>query len=304
MSRPTHPLFWRTALELIPIGGLLLIVLVGPPVAAEAASEWVARADALYRLRGEGQVEGLARSEPIGEVVALYERAAAMDPDDLGITWKLLQALEYQGIHALPENAPERRPIFDRATEVCESAIDRVAAKLGGRDALYRATREELERRGIDPTQLAGVYLWGAFDTAAWAREHGTLAAVMAGVAGRLHEYAKQVIALDPGIREGAGYRLLAQLHISVPRVPFVTSWVDPEEAFVAMAKAEEIAPGDPHNRLFLAEVLLQVRPDRRDEAEGLLRATSRLEPRADRVAEDWELKNKADELLEIHFGP
>lgn len=302
MPQPIHPLTPRARRALTLVCALVSIVLTRPSIASDDASALVARADALYLRRGDGQVRGLARAEPIGEVVVLYERAAEMAPDDLEVTWKLLQALEYQGIHALPADAPERRPIFDRAKEVCESAIERVAAKVGGHEALDRATRTDLERRGIDPTHLAGIYLWGAFDTAAWARAHGTLAALLDGVPGRLHHYAKRVIALDPEMREGAGYRLLAQLHISVPRVPFVTGWVDPEEALLAMERAEEIAPGDPHNALFLAEVLLEARPDRREEAERLLRVTSSLEPRPDRVAEDWELKNKADELLALHY--
>jgi len=270
--------------------------------AAESIAELVAKADALYAVRGEGQVRGLATRQPIGEVVELYEQALAGDPENLTTVWKLLQALEYKGIHALPAGSPEQRPIFERARVVCERALDQVATGFGGREALYRVKPEELRSRGIDPVVLAGIYLWGAIDWAAWAKCEGTLAAVWQGVAGRLLEYTKQVIALDPGHREGAGYRLLAQIHISVPYIPLVTGWVDPETALVAMEEAEAIAPGDPHNKLFLAEVLLDTRAQRRPEIERLLRETSSLIPRPDRVSEDWELKNKADELLAVHF--
>jgi len=273
-----------------------------PESQAQPAAELIEKADVLYEARAVNQVRGLASREPIGEVVDLYERALAAEPENLAISWKLLQALEYKGIHALPEGAPERCPVFDRAREVCERALDQVATHFGGRDGLYRTSPQDLRSRGIDPVVLSGVYLWGAIDWAAWAKCHGKMAAVLQGVAGKIHDYTNQILALDPAYREGAGYRLLAQLHISVPYVPFVTGWVDPDKAVVAMDQAEAVAPGDPHNKLFLAEVLLVVDPRRSTEIERLLRETSSLVPRPDRVAEDWELKNKADELLAAHF--
>jgi len=281
---------------------VLLVISSSSVVGAEEVDSIVARADQLFAERRDiGQVRGLAKSEPIGEIVMLYEQAAAARPDDLAIALKLLIALEYKAIHALPKGragALARRPVVNRGIAVCEDALDRTATRFGDREELYGASVAEIRAKGVDVPVLAEVYFWCANHWVARSLDRGIRAAVDEGTVGTVYEHTNQVLRLDPSVRQGGGYRFLAQLHIVVPRETGKTDWADPEKAIDAMEQAEAIAPGDPHNKLFLAQVLMRARPNEKERIRSLLLEASNLVPRSERVCEDWDLKNGADRYL------
>ena len=125
----------------------------------------------------------------------------------------------------------------------------------------------------------------------------------------------RAVIALDPSFEEGGAHRLLARVHVEVPRVPFVTEFVDTGRAVPAAERALAISPEHLGNRYLLALTILDVAPERRDEAIALLAEAAHAEPRADQLVEDRAFRKAARarlarerggerELAEVSAGP
>jgi hypothetical protein len=126
----------------------------------------------------------------------------------------------------------------------------------------------------------------------------GLLTLVREGIATRMHDYALRAVALEPTIERGGAYRLLSRLHGSLPRVPFVSSWVDRSQALPLAEQGLEVDPDDPGNRLVLALTLLELAPERQAEATELLESVSRTTPREALRAEDLAIREQARERL------
>lgn len=171
---------------------------------------------------------------------------------------------------------------------------NRIGADLAGPDA-----RERIERAGLDPRDVARLYFWSAIHWGAWAREAGLLRAVGDGVAGRLHEYTRVAANLEPGYEQGGALRLLGRLHAELPRVPFVSGWVDRGRALPLVERAYALAPEHPGNRVLLALTLLDLAPGRRDEALELLRSVDDSAPRPSMRIEDLAVRELAREVLD-----
>jgi hypothetical protein len=155
-----------------------------------------------------------------------------------------------------------------------------------------------LEAAGIPPSDVARLYFWSAINWGAWSRNAGLLSAVRQGVANRIHRYTLITIALEPAYDEGGAFRLLGRLHAELPRVPFVSGWIDRSESIPLLERAYAMAPENPGNRLLLALTLLDLAPERRSEALDLLKQVEGLTPRTSMRIEDLAMRREARELL------
>lgn len=165
-----------------------------------------------------------------------------------------------------------RRETFDRLVEVCEDA----AAREGSVEA----------------------HFWAAIAWGEWTTVHGSLRAGLEDAAGKIRDHAQAVLRLDPAYRDGAGARLLGRLHAKAPRVPGFTGWVDRQEGIRLLRQALATSRDDPRNAFFLAEALLDHRPEAREEAAALLREVAAREPSGPRAREDRETIDEARRLL------
>jgi hypothetical protein len=277
---------------------LALAALQAPP--ARASIPELARADALWAERADGQRDGKARAEPIGAAIAAYEAALAAQPDSLEAHWKLLRALWFSAEFASDDVELERRT-YERGLEVAERAYAVLAARVGGADALAAAAPDALRVRLAerDHGDAAQLYFWSAIHLGAWSRLAGLLRAVRAGVATRLHDATLRSIALDPDVEQGGAIRLLSRLHSELPRVPLLSGWVDHARAVPLAERALAEYPDHPGNAYLLALALLSNAPERRAEALALIERTARLDPRVDHVVEDIALREAARERLQ-----
>ncbi len=277
------------------------------PAAAEPLPAAIASAEAAWARRGEGHLDWVAAREPVAEAIARYEAALALDPGHLELRWKLLRALHFAGDFA--SNGQDRdRASFDRAREVAEEGIEGLAERLGNGDRPEEldteALRQALAAARVSTADVSRFYFWAAVNWGAWGREAGVLGAVRQGVAGRMLRYAQVTERLEPAIDEGGVYRVLSTLHRSLPRVPFLTGWVDREQSLVLIERTLEIAPENPGNRFLLALTLLELGPEeRRHEALAVLRDLAKMEPEPERVVEDLRLRHQARERLEQEVG-
>lgn len=266
---------------------------------ADAMSD-LARADAYWAKRAEGQVDAKAKPAPIGAALDGYRAAVAAAPDSLEAHWKLQRALWFAGDFATPD--PDKsRALYEEAIAASDPAFAVLARRVGGEEALAAATPEALREKvaPADRSDAAHLYFWSAVNLGAWSRLAGLLEAVRAGVANRLYESTLRSIALDPGVEQGGGLRLLSRLHSELPRVPFLSGWVDHARAVPLAERALTEYPAHPGNAYLLGLALLSHAPDRRAEALSLIERTANLEPRSDHVVEDEAIRISAREELQ-----
>ena len=261
----------------------------------------MARGDASWTNRAAGEREGRPQPGPILEAVRSYEGALAADPGNLESRWKLLRALHFAAEFApLPEQ--RAREIAERAVDVSEAGLEGLAERLGAgispAESEPEALRSWLEASDVPKTDVGRLYFWSAISWGTWSRKVGLLEAVLEGVGERLFRYTRIAIDLEPDYEEGGALRLLGRLHAELPRVPWVTGWVDREKAIPLIERAHALAPANPGNRLLLALTLLDLAPARRGEALALLDQVSRLTPRPSMRIEDLAMRKEARERL------
>ena len=268
-----------------------------------AVANGLVRGDAAFIRRAEGGRDGRAAPEPIGEAVRAYQEALAADPQNLEVRWKLLRALHFEG-DFVAEGRDARRRVFDRGRILSDEGVADLAERVGGGDPLHELSSETLQERlaqaAVSPEDVAAFYFWSTIHWAAWSQVSGLLSAVRRGVAGRLHDYTLLVLALEPKIEEGGAHRMMAALHARLPRVPFLSGWVDRSQALPHVERALAIAPEHPGNHLLLALTLLDLYPERRAEAVAELERVSVVAPRPETEVEDLAIRREAFERLEL----
>jgi hypothetical protein len=281
---------------------VLCALLAVAALATPALSEWIARGDAAFLRRGEGGRDGHAAPEPIGEAIRAYQEALSNDPRDLEARWKLLRALHFEGDFATEEREPKRR-VFDRGRILSDQGVELLAEGIGAGRQLHELSGDALQQRlgeaGVSSRDVAAFYFWSTVNWAAWSRVSGLLSAVRRGVANRLRDYTLVVLALEPDYEEGGAHRMMSALHARLPRVPFLSGWVDRSRALPHAERALAIGPEHPGNHLLVALTLLDLYPERRTEALALLEQVSAVEPRPALEVEDLAVRREARKRLE-----
>jgi hypothetical protein len=278
---------------------LATALLVAGPRESGAAD--ALRGDSLWASRAQGHREGRAAPEPIRRAVRAYEEELQAHPHSLEARWKLLRALHFEGEFAAPDEQAVRHS-FERAREASETGLRLLDERIGPGERLEtlkaQAIRDRLAGADVASSDVARLYFWSAISWGSWSRSVGLLAAVRSGVAGRVHRYARVTVALESEYEDGGAYRLLGRLHAALPRVPFLSGWVDRGQAVPLLERATAIAPSHPGNRLLLGLTLLELAPERRGEALDLLAQVRDLTPRPSMQVEDLTIRNQARELL------
>jgi hypothetical protein len=266
--------------------------------AAPALGSELARADEAWARRAEGASGGRAPGPAVEALVAAHERALAADPASLEARWKLLRALHFQGDFATPDSE-RRKAVFERATKLADESLAVLYERTGPLAGLSDAKlRQRLADAGVAKGDAAGVEFWSAVAWGSWSRDRGLLDAVREGVASRVHDHALLAHRIDPDVEEGGPLRLLARLHGTLPRVPWVSGWVDRDQAVPLAEEAAARWPGHPGNRFLVALTWLDLAPRRRPDALAALRAVAGSEPRAAKQVEDAAVVQAAAERL------
>jgi len=114
-----------------PLGFLLAsacMLVTSAAANAGANTEALARGDAAWARRAEGQSDGKAAAAPIAEAVAAYEEALTAEPESLETRARLLRALWFQGEYATADNAGKQK-VFEHGKAVGELGLDQIAAR-------------------------------------------------------------------------------------------------------------------------------------------------------------------------------
>ena len=193
--------------------------------------------------------------------------------------WKLLRAHHYS-IDFAARGESERDASTDAAVEIARSSLDLL---------------EEADGSAFDRARL---HFWSSIAWGTRANRVGLLTLVREGIARQMHDAAERSLALDPSVDQGGALRLLSRLHGTLPRVPFVSGWVDRDKAVPYAERALALDPEHPGSRLVFALTLLELEPDRSSEAQATLEAVANAEPRRDFLVEDLAIREQAREQL------
>ena len=269
-----------------------------PPLTADG--EAVLAGDAAWDRRAEGARNGKPAPGPIADAVAAYRSALEHEPNDLAIRLKLLRALFFQGEYAV-SNRPEGKAIFEEGARIFDQGLLVLADRVGRSELtvrkMERLSQKELLALFAEEEHAGPLYFWGAVHWGLWGEYFGKLPAVRKGVAGKIRRLGEAATVLAPDYENGGGHRIIGRLHTLSPRVPLITGWIDRRVAVSRLEQAVEIAPSDPLNRVFLADALLQFRPDRRQEALDLLQGVLSQKPRPELQVEDAQAIEDAREV-------
>lgn len=276
-----------------------------PAVAQSPHPSAQERGDAAFRRRAQGfRQRGEVDPGPAASAVAAYEEALGQEPGDLGLRFKLMEALYFQGTFTVADTGA-KRALFQRQLELARETLELVEGCCGGSERLEELTPADRAERLQGRLWAPEAHFWAAVSWGLWGRTHGNLAAVRQGVATKVRDHAEVVRRLDESYADAGGLRLLGRLHTVAPRVPFLTGWVDRREGIARLRRACQISLDDPRNPLFLAEALLEHEPESRDEALALLREVSRRRPDPERLVEESEVLAEARRVLaEAGGGP
>ena len=252
----------------------------------------------VYRQRAEGHYGARAQPDRIERAISIFREALDQDPENRTARWMLLRSLYFKGEYVL-DDEEEKLALFESATKIADD----------GRAQLLATTDLSGEPEELDPPMIANalrdeseaaeIYFWSAAHWGLWGSYSGKIAAARQGVATRVRDYAQVVALLDEQLEEAGGHRILGRLHAEAPRLPFVTAWVDHDEAIWRLELAAELNPDALLTKLFLAEALLEYRPSRRSDAVSLLEAITQSTPDPAMIVEETKTIDDAQALLE-----
>lgn len=238
--------------------------------------------DAFAR-RAEDAIGTQALSGPVAQAVDCFRHAVELAPERFEPRVELLRALFFQGEYAARSDA-ERKAIFLEGRDFFERSLDLLSQDLG---TDLRTLSPQQVARAIDRRPEARpMFFFGAMHWGLWADYFGNVAALRSGAAKRMRELGELCLALTPDIESGGGHRLVGQLHAKVPRIVFVSMWIDRDRGLRELERAVQLGPENPLNLTFLAEALADLGRDR-DRASELISQVLRREPRADHLVED-----------------
>ena len=264
---------WRRRALWRGLAAACLLLLAAGVALPSRANPGSAAGDRAWEERGRDFDGERASPARIEEAVAAYRAQVRADPRSIEAHWKLLRALHF--LVEFTNAEPEKK---DRALEEALALTERF------RGAPVRADSESEARWAF----------WSAIVWGAKAQRAGILNVIREGVITRIYEYAQRAAALDPSVDRGGPLRLLSRLHADVPRIPFVSGWVDRQQALALAERSYAIDAGHPGNRVVLALALLARAPERRAEARSLLEGVAErgLDPRA--LAEGHAIREQA----------
>jgi tetratricopeptide (TPR) repeat protein len=254
--------------------------------------------DEHYLRRAEGRSGDVAEASEISAALDAYEAGFRRSREDVDDRWKYLRATYFKAeFTGMPEE--QQTALYERAIPVGVEATDllrkRAAAKAGRKASTLEP--DEIGRALAGDGSAAEAFFWLAVVRGQWALHHGKLAAARQGVAGRVRDETRIVIAIDPKAEDAGGYRVLGRLHSVAPKVPFFTGWVDRDESIRLLRKAVDLAPENLLNMRFLAEALDE-HANRRAEAREILEKVIAAPPHPDSIVEDLHAQEAARKTL------
>ncbi|MGB7451304.1 MAG: hypothetical protein WBM36_04160, partial [Lysobacterales bacterium] len=267
-----------------------------PATALASVSDDLALGDQAWSHRAEGHQGSRAAAEPIQKAINAYRKALNAEPENLEARWKLLRAFHFKGEFVLEVNA--RRDLFIEGREITKKGILQIEQEYGFSKNLFRMKPDELANAVGKQAVVGEFFFWGSANWGLWGQYSGKLISALTGVVNKIRLFSETMVLMDDSIENGGAHRLLGRFNTRVPRIPFITWWVDHDLAISELRLSLQVAPDSLLSKIFLAEALLKFRPAEKVEALGLLQNIVESTPDPDRLVEDIKVIEDARILL------
>ena len=123
------------------------------------------RGDQAWRERATLETETVRRA------VAAYEEALEADPENLGLLFKLMEALYFEGYFVIDDESAQKK-IYEREVKLARRALDLVDRRAGkGADLGSLAPKERIELLRQVPGAV-DAHFWAAVSWGLWGMSH------------------------------------------------------------------------------------------------------------------------------------
>lgn len=265
--------------------------------AAADIAQTIAAGDEAWRQRATGHQGPRAAAEPIQAAIDAYNEALTAEPGNLEARWKLLRGLYFKGEFVI-DDKDARLELFEKGREIADAGRIQIEEQYGMPEDSLEMKPEEVAAAIGDDSLAAEIYFWSSTHWGLWGRYRGKIAAARQGVATKIRKFAEIVILLDETIENAGGHRVLGRLNAEAPKIPWVTGWINRDRAVSELRRALEIAPQDLLTHLFLAEALLEFRPQKKQEALEILSVIVESEPSPQWLVEETKTIEDAKVVL------
>ncbi len=244
----------------------LLAFLLAVPVFAQ-----VVDGDRHFAARAENAQGAVAAAAQIDAAIAAYQRAIALNANDLDAHFKLLRAHRFKGAY-VARTSDEKKAIYASAKSAGETALKAVNRALAAKGVKADAPEKQVADAIRGTRGAAEIYLWDSVNWGEWALAYGKLAAARQGAADHIRREATIALLVDPRLEDGAPSRVLGRLHDQTPRIPFVTGWASSKEAVRFLEQSRTIDPANKLTLVFLAEAMVSLDSSNKPKAIQMLR--------------------------------
>ena len=276
---------------------LTCMLVIVPVISLAGVDDNILEGDRAWSRRAEGHQGSRAAAEPIEKAINAYQKALSAAPENLEARWKLLRAFHFKGEFVL-ENTKARLDLFKEGREIAKVGILQIEQKYELRKSLFRMKPAELADAVGKQAVVGEFFFWGSASWGLWGQYSGKLISALTGVVNKIRLFSETMVLMDNSIENGGAHRLLGRFNTRVPRIPFITWWVDHDLAISELRLSLQVAPDSLLSKIYLAEALLKFRKEERTEALALLQNIVKSDPDPDRLLEDTEVIEDARVLL------
>jgi tetratricopeptide (TPR) repeat protein len=259
--------------------------------------DYITKGDQAWAKRAAGHQGARAAAEPIENAIEAYQSALNSEPENLEARWKLLRAFHFKGEFVL-QDRKERHELYKRGREIAEAGRLQIETRYGLNKGLFKTEPQDVVRAVGGEPAVAEYCFWAAANWGLWGHYSGKMISALTGLVYKIRQLAEIMVLMDESIENGGGHRLLGQFLARVPRIPFFTWWVDKDQAISELRLSLKVAPNDLLSKMYLAQALLKFRPEKSEEALGLLHDIVNGLPNPKRRVEDIEVIENARVLL------
>ena len=260
-------------------------VLISTPVMAGPTDD-IATGDQAWAGRASGHRGSRAAAEPIETAINAYRRALTAAPNSLEARWKLLRAFHFKGEFVLKVKK-DRHELYIEGREIAKTGVLQIERDYGLSKGLFRMKPETVENAVGNQAAVAEFFFWASANWGLWGQYSGKLISALTGVVNKIRQFAEVMVLMDESVEDGGAHRLLGHFNARVPRIPFLTWWVDRDLAISEIRLSLKVAPGSLLSKYYLADALLKFRPEQEEEAISLLREIVESDPDPKRLVED-----------------
>ena len=273
---------------------LIFIVLLLSFSSAPGEKNLITTADSLFDMRAEGSTSQRALIEPANNTLVAYNHAITVCPDTIALHWKRLRTFHFL-IEFVDIANSRRTKLIDRAKTAADSAISNIETICFQSPQFSNAkTSNTLD---CLPSDIARTYFWSAINLGIWSRSQDALTTKVTS-AKRIFHYAEKALAIDPTVDRGGSQRLLSVLHGTIPRIPFITGFVDKNKVLPLINEALALYPNHPGNRLLKAKAMMNQEPSQRDSSRSILKGILGETPHGPWRVEWHKIRELANTLL------